>query len=54
MLHMLAHWLHWQYGKVIAEYDDDGNLWIAFKCTKCGKVSGAFISIKALGERINE
>jgi len=43
-LHVLSHWLGWNTGKVVSKLDSNGNVWIAFECGKCGKVSGAHIT----------
>ncbi len=43
ILHMFAHWFGWNKGNIISAYDDDDNLWIAFECSTCGKVSGSAI-----------
>ena len=41
MMHWLAHRLGWNLGRVVTQYDDDGVLWVAFECAKCGATAGA-------------
>jgi hypothetical protein len=38
--HRLEHWLGWNRGNVVAATDERGTVWIGFRCTTCGKVSG--------------
>ena len=42
--HMLAHWLGWNLGEVVSGIDEDGNIWIGFQCSTCGKISGRHIA----------
>jgi hypothetical protein len=44
LLHRLAHLLHWQLGHVVSAFDKHGTLWMAFKCQRCGKVTGIHAS----------
>ena len=37
-MHRLAHWLHWQRGRVVAA-SSNGVVWIGFRCATCGKLS---------------
>ncbi len=39
--HMMAHWFGWNTGHVITKYDNEGNLWVGFKCSECGCISSA-------------
>jgi hypothetical protein len=41
MKHWIVHLLGWNVGRVVTKYDDDGCLWVGFKCTSCGHVSGS-------------
>jgi len=40
MFHYIAHLIGWNGGKVITKLDVDGNVWVAFQCTGCGKITG--------------
>ena len=44
LIHRLSHWLGWNGGHVVSALDDNGRVWIAFKCATCGDVSGRDIS----------
>jgi len=48
MLHKLAHLLGWNLGKVVSKLDDDGNVWVGFQCTQCGKISGKYKTRKLI------
>jgi hypothetical protein len=37
--HTFAHLLRWNVGKVVSCYDASGNLWMAFRCEDCGRIS---------------
>jgi hypothetical protein len=41
--HDLAHYLHWQFGTVVSTYDSRGALWIGFRCSHCGRVTGKHV-----------
>lgn len=44
-LHNLAHFLGWNLGTVVAATDHGHDLvWVAYRCAKCGKVSGKCIA----------
>ncbi len=40
MIHWLEHRLGWNRGTVVSATDVRGNVWIGFKCSTCGKISG--------------
>lgn len=40
MLHRLAHLIGWNTGRIVTKLDQDGNVWVAFQCNGCGKISG--------------
>ena len=42
--HMIKHWLGWNRGRVVSATDEDGNIWVAFECSECGKISGRHIA----------
>ena len=39
-MHRLAHLLKWNLGRVISALDEHGNVWVAFRCDKCGAIDG--------------
>lgn len=39
-LHGAAHLFGWNTGVVVSTYDKHGNLWMAFRCSGCGRVTG--------------
>ena len=39
--HYIEHLFGWNCGQVISKLDEDRNVWIAFQCSTCGKISGA-------------
>ena len=45
LFHRLAHLLGWQRGHVVSAYDRRGNLWMAFRCELCGRVSDKGLSV---------
>ena len=45
VIHWIAHMFGWNGGKVITKRDEFGQLWVAFRCSGCGRVSGAHKSI---------
>ena len=40
VIHWLAHCFGLTTGTVVSKYDVDGNLWMGFKCSKCGAIQG--------------
>lgn len=38
-MHWLAHLFGWNVGRVVSTYDKRMNLWMAFRCSGCGRVS---------------
>lgn len=42
--HRIEHWLGWNTGKVVSALDKRGTVWIGFRCSQCGKVSGIHAS----------
>jgi len=46
ILHYIAHLTSWYQGQVVSKIDTDGNIWIAFQCSTCGKISGKHISCR--------
>jgi len=49
MIHWIAHLFGWNGGRVITKYDGNGDLWVAFQCAGCGKVSGTHKSFVGFG-----
>lgn len=45
MMHRLAHWLGWNRGWVVTALDQRGTVWIGFKCSVCGRISGIHASM---------
>ena len=41
IFHYITHLFGWNSGKVITKLDKEGNVWVAFQCSKCGKIEGA-------------
>lgn len=39
LLHALAHLTGWNLGRVVSAHDRQSNLWMAFRCDSCGRVS---------------
>ncbi|MDE2233845.1 MAG: hypothetical protein KGJ90_07130 [Patescibacteria group bacterium] len=44
VIHLIAHWLMMNTGQIVSTLDDKGNVWVAFKCNGCGRISGAHIT----------
>lgn len=38
--HGVAHVLHVQRGRVVSAYNQQGTLFVGYKCSRCGKVTG--------------
>lgn len=45
LIHRLAHRLRWNFGWVVTAVDRRGTVWIGFKCSHCGRVSGIHASV---------
>jgi hypothetical protein len=39
VIHAIAHLFGWNTGYVVSTYDRQQNLWMAFRCSTCGRVS---------------
>jgi hypothetical protein len=50
--HMLSHWLGWNTGHVVSALDDEGNVWIGFRCATCGAITGRHVARIASRETI--
>jgi len=40
MLHKLRHFFKSYNGKIVSKIDPEGNIWIGFQCSDCGKIEG--------------
>jgi len=39
IIHAIAHSFGWNTGRVVSAYDRNHNLWMGFRCARCGRVS---------------
>lgn len=43
--HQLAHKLDWHLGRVVSAIDRQGTIWIGFRCSHCGRITGIHASV---------
>lgn len=45
-LHRVQHAVRWQFGHVVTALDDHGTVWIGFRCSRCGEITGIHASFQ--------
>jgi hypothetical protein len=53
MIHKLMHWLQWNTGTVVSEIID-GKVYIGFKCSGCGEISGLQSAESVIDEELKK